>query len=68
MLYIMQDFTDKQMQTHANVIPSLRYCNTEDFDKHAGLKIHSDMQMSCKTTFFILHILQERSIQMRILC
>lgn len=53
-LPIMQNFTDKKMLSHANVVPSLRFRSIDYTDKNAGLKIFSDTQRSCKTTFFIL--------------
>lgn len=48
----MQDVTDKQVLIHANEIPSLRYWNTDYFDRNAEFTIVNDIQI-CKTEFLI---------------
>lgn len=52
-LLIMQNHSDEKMLSHAKV-PTLRFKSIDYTEKNAGLKIFSDMQMPCKTTFFIL--------------
>lgn len=48
------------MLNHADVVLSLRYWNTDYFDENAGLKIFTDMQMSCKTPLSIFYIYNNR--------